>query len=247
MIDGGYRHDMAYVHLMGHSGFVEAALPAILRQLRDADIRTGRVLDLGCGPGVLAADLTRAGYQVVGIDLSADMVSLAQRTAPDATFVHGSFLDVDMPSCSAVVALGQSLGYALDPRVDAAALPVLFQRIRTALRPGGLLLFDLNAPPAGGPEAYEPVRHHRVTDDWVLLADAAYDAALTTLTRQITLFRRIGDAFRRTDERHLVHLHEPAKVLRQLAAAGFQARRLDGYGPAMTFPADLAAYAAVRL
>jgi len=39
--------------------------------------REGADLDFGCGPGVFAAALASAGFDVVGIDFSSDMLELA--------------------------------------------------------------------------------------------------------------------------------------------------------------------------
>lgn len=47
-----------------------------------------RVLDLGCGDGALAATLTRAGFQVLGIDPAADAVAAARLRCPAASFLQ---------------------------------------------------------------------------------------------------------------------------------------------------------------
>jgi SAM-dependent methyltransferase len=55
----------------------ELAIPALLALL---EVRRGeRVLDLGCGPGVLAADIPRAGAHYMGVDASAKLLAFARR------------------------------------------------------------------------------------------------------------------------------------------------------------------------
>ena len=224
----GYGADLAYAHQAGHSDFVRLATPTILHYLRAAGVSGAareRVVDLGCGTGILAAALLGAGYRVHGVDLSADMLRLARATAPGADFVRASFVDVDLPSCGAVVSVGQCLGYAFDPRVGEPELLRLFERAWHALRPGGLLLFDLNAPPPGRTgEAHVHVRHEA---DWTLIGETVVGE--TALTRDLTLFRRVGDLYRRTGERHVVHLYPPDTVLDGLRAAGFTASTFHDY------------------
>jgi SAM-dependent methyltransferase len=239
----GYGPDMAYAHQTGHSDFVRLAAPAVLAELRAAGIGGGLVVDLGCGSGILAQELLTAGYQVLGVDLSVDMIELARRTAPDADFVHASYLDVDLPACAAVTSVGQSLGYAFDPRVSEAALRRFFVRVWQALRPGGLFVFDLNAPVPADDVPRPGELHWRETPDWTLLAETVVDAH--ALTRQIVLFRRVGQLYRRTEERHVVLLHEPRTVLAALASAGFAADTFDDYDGAR-FPAQLVGYRAVK-
>ena len=243
-VAAGYGGDFAHAHRQGNSDFARLAAPTVLANLRAAGIRDGLVVELGCGTGILAAELLAAGYRVVGVDLSADMVSLARQTAPEASFVVASFLDVDLPDCAAVVSVGQSLGYAIDPRNSRDELTRLFGRARDAVRPGGLLLFDLNAPPPcsadDGPHEYV---EHRETPDWTMLVTSCVDGPV--LTRKLTLFRRIGGWHRRSDEQHVVLLHEPATVLAGLAAAGFTATTYHDYDGS-PFPPDLVGYRAFR-
>src|SRR5205807_8853890 len=54
----------------------------------------GRVLDVGCGTGVLASRLLELGYEVVGIDPSEGMLRVLRRRAPEARAVRGSGTDL---------------------------------------------------------------------------------------------------------------------------------------------------------
>jgi SAM-dependent methyltransferase len=225
-VSAGYGPDLAFVHDAGFGGFARDGGRWILAQLRRRGIRGGRVVDLGCGSGIWAAALCRAGYDVVGVDTSAAMLALARRRAPRATFRRGSLLDASIPPCDAVTSLGECLSYAFDSRAGKRALPALFRRVHRALRPGGLFVFDVATPGRGvGP----PVRWH-AGDGWVVVARVAEDTRRRVLTREITTFRRVGRAWRRSDEVHRLRLYRPADVRHALAGAGFRARTVGGYG-----------------
>jgi SAM-dependent methyltransferase len=104
------------------------------------------VVDLGAGSGITARVLIDAGYQVLGVELSPDMVELARQRAPEARFIGSSLLGAELPACVAVTAIGECLNYATDPRTGRQQLATLFGRIHQALRPGGLFLFDVAEP-----------------------------------------------------------------------------------------------------
>lgn len=93
-----------------------------------------RVLDLGCGPGHMAARLADAGHEVLATDASAEMVRLAGRH-PGVTAQQATFDDLGaLPSASLDgVWANFSLLHAPRDRFDAHLAD-----IATALRPGGL-------------------------------------------------------------------------------------------------------------
>ncbi len=64
----------------------------LLEQL--ADNAPGQALDVGCGPGQVAAYLAGLDMEVTGLDLSPVMVAMARELHPDLQFVQSSF---DLP------------------------------------------------------------------------------------------------------------------------------------------------------
>jgi len=69
---------------------IEAALDrSLLEDLASLFCHGGRVADLGCGPGRVAAFLAAKGVEVVGIDLSLGMLEMARRAHPDLRFAVG--------------------------------------------------------------------------------------------------------------------------------------------------------------
>jgi len=76
--------------------------PAALgRLIQDADLPTGAyVLDAGCGPGIVSKGLLDAGFRVVGVDLSGQMIDRARIRCADAgqraRFLHASIYDASL-------------------------------------------------------------------------------------------------------------------------------------------------------
>jgi SAM-dependent methyltransferase len=111
-----YGRDLAYVHDAAFGHLARGGARTLLRLLRRARVRDGLVVDLGAGTGITSRALNDAGYEVLGVELSPDMVELARRRAPAARFVRSSLLDAELPACVAVAAIGECLNYATDRR-----------------------------------------------------------------------------------------------------------------------------------
>jgi SAM-dependent methyltransferase len=232
-----YGEDLAYIHDAGHSGYALGAAPGLLRFLRRHGVRDGLVIDLGCGSGRWAAELNRGGYDVVGIDRSKDLLKLARRHAPESRFVRGSLWTAKLTRCDAVTSIGECINY------DGGSTLRLFLRIRDALRPGGVFLFDAAGPErtaAGGPR-----RYWNQGRDWAALAETESNRARTTLTRKIIAFRKIGGSYRRSEEVHHLRLYRPEDLVSQLEKAGLRAEAVNRWGR-FRLPDGVTGFAAIR-
>ncbi|MBD3665033.1 magnesium protoporphyrin IX methyltransferase [Sulfitobacter aestuariivivens] len=88
----------------------------ILDQL-PADLRGVRVLDAGCGTGALAFELAARGADVVGVDISPQLIDIAKRRTPDRvrgslTFQAGDMLDKRHGAFDHVVAMDSLIYYS---------------------------------------------------------------------------------------------------------------------------------------
>jgi SAM-dependent methyltransferase len=95
------------------------------------------VLDIGCGAGVPADRLlVDRGLQVTGIDISPVQIERARALVPEATFVCGDIVDVDIErqGFDAVVSLYALIHLPLEDQRE------LLPRVFAALHPGGLFL-----------------------------------------------------------------------------------------------------------
>lgn len=220
-----YGEDLAYIHDVGHGDFAKRAAPALLAELRRARIHKGLVVDLGSGSGQWAEALGRAGYDVLGVDLSPALVARARRRAPRARFRVGSLLTAVLPPCVAVTSIGECLGYAAAAS-RRRSLAALFARVHGALAPGGLFVFDLLEPRRRPAVALR----HRVGSDWAVLVCVEEDPRRRRLVRHIVGLRRLGGHCRRVEEVHRVRLVTRQEVVAELRRVGFRVRVVRGYG-----------------
>ena len=228
-----YSEDLAYIHDAGFGDFAKRAAPELIRVLRTQHITSGRIVEMGSGSGILARRLTDAGYEVIGIDRSPDMIGIARAKAPDATFRVGSLTRAAIPRCRAVIAIGEVVSYV------SASLRPFFARVFDALASGGLFVFDFL-------ESAEQRTYQRKSAegrDWALISHAEVDAAGTTLTRRMTLLRKVDGKYRRTHETHHVRLRSCAEIRGALEALGFSVTVRHSYGRYRLLPGDVAVIA----
>jgi 2-polyprenyl-6-hydroxyphenyl methylase/3-demethylubiquinone-9 3-methyltransferase len=128
---------------------LHALNPARLGYVRDrATLRGARVLDVGCGGGLLSEALAREGADVTAIDLAPDLVKVAKLhrlesgVQVDYRLSAVEALAADMPGMFDVVTCMEMLEHVPDPAAVVAACATL-------LKPGGrLFLSTLNRTPA---------------------------------------------------------------------------------------------------
>jgi len=236
-----YQRDLAYIHATAFQALAQGAAEEIVRRLRSAGSPIRRVLDIGCGAGPLTKALTDAGFEVTGVDTSADLLELARERAPTAQFVHASAYDVPIEGYDAVIALGEPLTYHGDARKADQLVNGFLQRVAEALPPGGMLIFDvigLGEPSLAG-------RTWRSGEDWAVLVETAENQAERTLVRNIEIFRRDDAAYRRSREIHNLRLFDVTELCDQLASRGFAVGIERSYG-AQQLPPRRHAFFATR-
>lgn len=77
----------AGMDLAGEARLVDAMLP-----------RGSRILDAGCGPGRVAAELDARGHDVVGVDVDAKLIAAAGQDHPGPDWITADLADLDLPA-----------------------------------------------------------------------------------------------------------------------------------------------------
>lgn len=105
-----------------------------------------KILDLACGTGEMAVRLAALGYGVTGVDLSANMLTVAEEKA-SSTGQTIEFLQQDMAELELIDTYDligifcDSLNY-LQTEIE---VQNTFQRIKLYLKKGGLFIFDVHS------------------------------------------------------------------------------------------------------
>ena len=103
------------------------------------------VVELGCGTGSFTMEMAEKGYDILGIDLSPDMLNIARRKSADAG-LDIMYLEQDMREldlyCTAgtIVSVCDSVNYLLG---DEDVIDT-FRLVNNFLYPKGIFIFDFN-------------------------------------------------------------------------------------------------------
>jgi len=114
--------------------------------LTEYGVPKGLLLDLGCGTGVLTRMLSNRGYDMIGVDNSWEMLSIARESNEDDSDLDILYLLQDMRefelygTVAAVVSICDSINYLLEDEDIISC----FKLVDNYLDPGGIFLFDFN-------------------------------------------------------------------------------------------------------
>lgn len=182
-----------------------------------------RILDLCCGTGQLAALLVARGYAVTGLD-SPGQIALARANAPGAEFIVD---DARSFQVSEVFDAVVSTSDALNHLMNIEELKQVFNRVSSALRPGGYFAFDMNLP-----ERYELVWNSSMgiaRDDLAWIGEGTYKPLARSAFYKITAFEPQASGLWKRSETTLT---QRAYTETELRAA------LDGFAIPEVYDAD---------
>jgi putative addiction module CopG family antidote len=201
-----------------HWGFFATKAYPILEHLVLESLPPGcAVLDLCCGTGQLAAELSRQGYRTTGLDASEGMIEIARKNAPDADFVVQDARGIALPRrFSAVFSTFDSLNHVLS--LD--ELEQVFQRVFAVLEGGGYFVFDLNMEV--GFRSRWRGSFEFVDDDHVCVVRSSHDANEKTGRLDVTLLERKGSDWVRTDFPLVQRWYGEREIRERLRRAGFE-------------------------
>ncbi len=193
---------------------------------RPRGIRT--VLDLACGTGRLSWLLAEKGYEVIGTDLSCDMLAVAASRAGEVRadipplFLNQAMQELDLyGTVQAAVCSMDGLNYLPGPD-----LRETLRRLRLFLEPEGILLFDLNTPEKF--RRMDGETYAEETEDAFCVWRAALDESGESCRYDMDIFLREGRRWRREQEEHVEYVHAPETVARLLRESGFPEPRILG-------------------
>lgn len=142
------------------------------------ELKAQRILDLGCGTGLLTRQLAVEGRQVIGVDPAAAMLAYARRQpgAERVTWIEGNSSALGTPAADLVLMTSNVAQVFLNDDEWTETLA----HIHAALRPGGCLAFESRNPADRGWEQWNPATTlaqletpHGPVETWLEVAGVA--------------------------------------------------------------------------
>lgn len=141
----GVYESFAYIY----DKFMEVDYAVWLKYIKELwnrfDFHPSLLLDLGCGTGEMTGRMAEEGLDMIGVDISADMLAVARQKAEEKE-LDILYLEQDMRSfelygtVDGVICLCDSLNYITEEE----ELLQVFRLVNNYLNPSGLFIFDLN-------------------------------------------------------------------------------------------------------
>ena len=217
----------------------------VIALLKEEKIEDGLVLDLGCGTGKMTRLLAAAGFDMIGIDNSEDMLEIArecqyeqdetkvERTGDTADSgeeeaeLAGSnilYLLQDMRefelygTVRAVISICDSMNYILDEE----DLLQVFKLVNNYLDPRGIFIFDMNTRYKYAQMLGETtITENR--EEGSFIWENYFDEEEDINQYDLTLFiREEGDLYRKYEETHFQRVYDLDTVKELLQEAGME-------------------------
>lgn len=192
------------------------------RLLGSYGVHDGIVVELACGTGEIAKRFADAGYDVIGVDQSTEMLREArEKCPPGVLLLCQDMRELDLyGSAAAMVCVCDGMNYLCSP----GELQQVFQKVWAFLDEGGVFIFDMKTA-----WFYKEVLGNRsFTDNRETASyiwENEYDGDTGINEYLLTVYELVDDArdlFCRTDEVHRQRAFDREKVGQYLKDQGFR-------------------------
>jgi SAM-dependent methyltransferase len=191
--------------------------------LKDHGVKDGLILDLGCGTGSLTELLADAGYDMIGVDNSEDMLQIAMdkraESGKDILYLLQDMREFELyGTVKAVLSICDCINYILEYN----DLVEVFRLVNNYLDPGGVFIFDLNTI-----YKYETVMGDTTIaedrEECSFIWDNYYDEDTRINEYDLSLFiREEEDLYRKYMETHHQRAYTMDEMKKALKEAGLE-------------------------
>lgn len=195
--------------------------------LKEYGISDGLVLDLGCGTGSMTELLADAGYDMIGVDASEEMLELAYEkraeSGHDILYLLQDMREFELyGTVRAIVSVCDSLNYITEEE----ELLHVFRLVRNYLDPDGVFFFDMNTIYKYSKMLGETtIAENR--EEGSFIWENYYDPEEQLNQYDLTLYiRDEDDRYVRFEETHIQKAYALERVLELLEKAGLKAEQI---------------------
>ena len=182
------------------------------------------MLDLGCGTGAMTFPLRDLGYDMIGLDISYEMLSVAKETADEKGADDILWLCQDMREFE-LYGTVQGATCVLDGinhLCGVRDLEKCLKLLHNYIEPGGVFVFDVNTPKKFA-KFYGDNDYILEDEDVMCCWQNSYDRRRGICTFYLTVFEKNSDgSWRRTDTEQREKCYTRAKLENSLQSAGFE-------------------------
>ena len=198
----------------------EATVAFYMDILNREGLRPRTAVDLACGTGSVTAILARKGIRVLGVDMSEEMLTVAQQKAQSLVqpprFVCQRLQELWLPrGVDLAVCALDSLDYITEPEDCREAI----RRVYKVLNPGGIFIFDVNTPEKL--RAMDSQVFLDEDDDVYCVWRGEFDEETNICSYGMDLFQREGKLWYRSFEEHREYAYSQEQLTGYLKEAGF--------------------------
>lgn len=203
----------------------------IRQKLGEYAIKEGLMLELGCGTGKMMELMGDAGFDMIGVDSSMEMLQIAQEKSQegnkDFLYLWQDMREFELyGTVRAVISICDSINYITNPE----ELTQVFRLVNNYLDPGGIFLFDFNTE----------YKYRELMGETVIAEDRedvsfiwynSYDEAEHFNEIDLRVFVREEDGrYRKFEEEHLQRGYTLSEIKQMLHEAGMEfLAAYDGY------------------
>ena len=192
----------------------------LCRLLKKQNIADGPVLDLGCGTGKMTRLMSERGYDMTGVDNSAEMLQIAamQQTDVPILYLLQDMQELELDGCvRAVYSVCDCINYVIDEEELLSA----FEKVYEYLEENGVFIFDVNTS-YKYTELLAENTFAESREEGSFIWDNYYDAEEKINEYDLTLFIREKDGlYRKFAETHYQRNYAVETLQEMLHKAGF--------------------------
>lgn len=182
-----------------------------------------QLLELACGTGIQSVRFAQAGFEVTGLDLSKDMLNIAEKRAAsagvDIAFRQGNMLDLSqVGKYDFVTCYSDSICYMQDE----IEVGDVFKEVYNVLEEDGIFIFDVHSTYQVD-EVFPGYSYHENAEEFAMVWDSYADEAPHSVVHELTFFIQDKDGrFSRFDEVHEERTYDVLTYDILLEQAGFK-------------------------
>lgn len=189
-----------------------------------------KILEIACGTGNVTIPLAKKGYNILGLDISKDMLMIAKNKALEDNinilFIEQDMIDLEVEEkFDCILSMCDGINYI----VDINDLRKVFQGVYNALDDGGVFIFDISS--------YYKIKNilgnntfGENLEDICYLWENYFDEGSNTIEMDLTFFIQDGKYYKKEEEYHVQRAYEVEEIIKILNQLDFKDIKVyDGF------------------